>query len=33
MMEMVPDTVSLDSLKKKFPSSDWDLSVFFKKYY
>lgn len=33
MLELVPDTVSLDSLKKKFPSNEWDLSVFFRKYF
>lgn len=33
MIELVPDTISLDGLKKKFPSSEWDLATFFRKYF
>lgn len=36
MIEFIPDTVSLDSLKKKFPkrtNKPWNLRVFFEKYY
>lgn len=33
LIELVPDTISLDSLKKKFPSPEWDLGTFFRKYF
>ena len=33
LLEFVPDTVSIDGLKKKFPSKDWNLKTFFDKYY
>ena len=38
MVEFVPDTISLDTLKKKFPKKQaggkpWTLRTFFEKYY
>lgn len=39
MIEFVPDTISIDSLKKKFPKrpgtqlSTWTLATFYKKYF
>lgn len=36
MIEFIPDTVSLDALKKKFPKNKqkpWNLRTFFEKYY
>ena len=37
MIEFIPDTISLDGLKKKFPrkpnSRPWTLRTFFEKYY
>ena len=32
-LEFVPDTVSIDYLKKKFPSKEWTLATFFEKYF
>lgn len=32
-LEFLQDTVSLDYLKKKFPSKEWTLATFFKKYF
>jgi hypothetical protein len=34
MLEFIPDTISLDGLKKKFPvGRNWTLRTFFEKYY
>jgi phosphatidylinositol 4-kinase len=39
MIEFIPDTISLDSLKKKFPKrpgtqlSTWTLNTFYRKYF
>lgn len=33
ILEFIPDTNSVDYLKKKFPSSDWNLCTFFQKYF
>ena len=33
LLEFVPDTISIDGLKKKFPSKDWNLKTFFYKYF
>lgn len=33
LLEFVPDTNSIDYLKKKFPSKDWTLKTFFDKYF
>ena len=33
IIEYVPDTCSVDYLKKKFPSPDWNLATFFNKYF
>ena len=36
MVEFVPDTISLDGLKKKFPKNSekvWTLKTFFEKYF
>ena len=32
-IEFVPDTTSIDYLKKKFPNNEWTLATFFKKYF
>ncbi len=32
-IEYIPDTCSIDYLKKKFPNSDWTLCTFFQRYY
>ena len=32
-LEFVPDTTSIDYLKKKFPRNDWNLATFFEKYF
>jgi phosphatidylinositol kinase/protein kinase (PI-3 family) len=33
LLEFIPDTNSIDYLKKKFPRSDWTLKTFFDKYF
>jgi hypothetical protein len=40
MIEFIPDTISLDSLKKRFPkkpgmpiSQQWNLKTFYQKYF
>jgi phosphatidylinositol 4-kinase len=33
ILEFVADTVSIDWLKKKFPSKEWSLATFYKKYF
>jgi hypothetical protein len=36
MIEFIPDTISIDSLKKKFPkrtNKPWNLRMFFEKYF
>jgi len=37
MIEFIPDTVSIDGLKRKFPVKNgkraWNLRTFFEKYY
>jgi phosphatidylinositol kinase/protein kinase (PI-3 family) len=33
LLEFVPDTNSIDYLKKKFPSKEWNLNTFFQKYF
>lgn len=33
LLEFIPDTNSIDYLKKKFPSKDWTLNTFFEKYF
>jgi hypothetical protein len=37
MIEFIPDTISIDSLKKKFPNKKggkvWTLKTFFEKYF
>jgi len=33
MLEFIPDTNSIDYLKKKFPNKDWTLATFFEKYF
>lgn len=33
LLEFVPDTNSIDYLKKKFPSKEWTLNTFFEKYF
>jgi hypothetical protein len=32
-LEFIPDTCSVDYLKKKFPLPSWTLSTFFDKYF
>jgi phosphatidylinositol kinase/protein kinase (PI-3 family) len=32
-LEFIPDTNSIDYLKKKFPSTTWNLHTFFSKYF
>ena len=32
-IEFIPDTNSIDYLKKKFPSNTWNLKTFFLKYF
>jgi len=32
-IEYIPDTCSIDYLKKKFPQSDWTLGTYFHRYY
>mmetsp|Transcript_16839 Transcript_16839/g.28541 ORF Transcript_16839/g.28541 Transcript_16839/m.28541 type:complete len:125 (+) Transcript_16839:214-588(+) len=32
-LEFVQDTVSIDYLKKKFPSKEWNLATFYQKYF
>jgi phosphatidylinositol kinase/protein kinase (PI-3 family) len=36
LIEFVPDTISLDSLKKMFPkdtTTEWNLKMFFERYF
>jgi phosphatidylinositol 4-kinase len=33
ILEFIPDTNSIDYLKKKFPSKDWTLATFYSKYF
>jgi phosphatidylinositol 4-kinase len=33
ILEFVPDTVSIDYLKKKFPARDWTLATFYERYF
>ncbi len=36
MIEFIPDTISIDALKKRFPkikAKPWNLRTFFEKYY
>lgn len=33
LLEFVPDTNSIDYLKKKFPNKEWNLATFYKKYF
>jgi len=33
LLEFIPDTNSIDYLKKKFPQKDWSLATFYEKYF
>lgn len=33
ILEFIPDTNSIDYLKKKFPNKDWTLCTFYEKYF
>jgi len=33
LIEFIPDTNSIDYLKKKFPNKEWTLATFYQKYF